>query len=362
MKKSLITMMAAAMMSPAFAGDATTDSFQVSQPSQDFKRLSGAVHVGLSTAYTIHGYVPTTKAVQGEGCGMGAIQLGYDFGKEGAWSYVGAVSYRAPFSGHTLYGNPQNVSRSYFASKFTSSPDALAAFYGNQDMLNGATNAWLAGDVNAAGGAVEAQYQASNRQMGYKNIENEFILRNGLKYTRSMWNVSFGHDLVQGGIAGVVAKHFDGEDHSRMQQAWVNAEITPVAWFSADVNVARTFDTVAGWWIEAHARLKAPIIGSPEDIKVAGILELGGSFTDGFYKYHHNACDNGVQAYWVKLSTPWFVNEAKNFILTPSVSFNWLGNGGRQANKQSHAKAFGENFVPFRDFAIVGDITATYKF
>lgn len=351
MKKSLITLMAAAMMSPAFAGDATTDSFQVSQPSQDFKRLSGAVHVGAATAYTLHGYVPTTEVVQGEGCGMGAIQLSYDFGKEGAWSYMGAISYRAPMSGHTLYGNPQNISRSYFAGKLAGTP------------LEPYAGAWLAGDTTAAGGAaVEAQYQAKNKQMGYKNIENEFILRNGLKYTRNLWNVSFGHDLIQGGIAGVVAKHFDGEDHSRMQQGWVNAEITPVAWFSADVNVARTFDTVAGWWIEAHARFKAPVIGSPEDIKVAGILEFGGSFTDKFYKYHHNACDNGVQAYWVKLSTPWFVNEAKNFILTPSVSFNWLGNGGRQANKQSHAKAFGDRYVPFRDFAIVGDITATYKF
>lgn len=361
MKKSLITMMAAAMMSPAFAGDATTDSFQVSQPSQDFKRLSGAVHLGAATAYTIHGYVPTTKVVQGEGCAMGAIQLGYDFGKEGAWSYVGAVSYRAPFSGHTLYGNPDTLNRSYFASQFKSSPDALAAFGGSQTALNGATDAWLAGSTAGYAAGVEAEYQ-KKKQMGYKNIENEFILRNGLKYTRSMWNVSFGHDLIQGGIAGVVAKHFDGENHSRMQQAWVNGEITPVAWFSADVNVARTFDTVAGWWIEAHARFKAPIIGSPEDIKVAGILEFGGSFTDKFYKYHHNACDNGVQAYWVKLSTPWFVNEAKNFILTPSVSFNWLGNGGRQANKQSHAKVFGDNYTPFRDFAIVGDITATYKF
>ena len=355
MKKSLITMMAAAMMSPAFAGDATTDSFQVSQPSQDFKRLSGAVHVGLATAYTIHGYVPTTKAVQGEGCGMGAIQLGYDFGKEGAWSYVGAVSYRAPMSGHTLYGNP-TMTREQFAGVMAHKYPALA-----QGLPTDYSQAAFQGTDLPVVGNLEDAYQA-NKKMGYKNIENEFILRNGLKYTRSMWNVSFGHDLVQGGIAGVVAKHFDHENHSRMQQAWVNAEITPVAWFSADVNVARTFDTVAGWWVEAHARLKAPIIGSPEDIKVAGILELGGSFTDGFYKYHHNACDNGVQAYWVKLSTPWFVNEAKNFILTPSVSFNWLGNGGRQANKQSHAKAFGENFVPFRDFAIVGDITATYKF
>ena len=163
MKKSLITMMAAAMMSPAFAGDATTDSFQVSQPSQDFKRLSGAVHVGAATAYTIHGYVPTTEAVQGEGCGMGAIQLSYDFGKEGAWSYVGAVSYRAPMSGHTLYGNPDNLSRSYFASQFTSSPDALAAFGGDQNLLNTATAAWLAGQTNAANGAVEAQYQERGR-------------------------------------------------------------------------------------------------------------------------------------------------------------------------------------------------------
>lgn len=362
MKKSLITMMAAALMSPAFAGDATTDSFQVSQPSQDFKRLSGAVHVGGGTAYTCHGYVPTTEVVQGEGYGMGAIQLAYDFGKEGAWSYVGAISYKAPFSGHTLYGNPQNISRSYFANQFASSPDAIGQLGGAANAA-GAANAWLAGDTTSPTyNAVEAEYNERNQAMGYKNIENEFILRNGLKYTRQMWNTSFGYDFIQGGIAGVVAKHFDHEKHSRMQQVWVNGEITPVAWFSADVNVARTFDTMHGWWVEAHARFKAPIIGSPEDITVAGILEFGGSFTDSFYKYRHNACDNGVQAYWVKLSTPWFVNEAKNFILTPSVSFNWLGNGGRQANKQSHAKAFGERYQPFRDFAIVGDITATYKF
>ncbi len=344
-------MMAAAMMSPAFAGEATTDTFQTSQ---DFKRLSGAVHVGAATAYTIHGYVPTTEAVQGEGCGMGAIQLGYDFGKEGAWSYVGAVTYRAPMSGHTLYGRPQTLSPNGYLDA-ANKQLAAAGLPGYAD--------WTTPHP-VLGNSAEQAYEngGKNHDMGYKNIENEFILRNGLKYTRNLWNVSFGHDFIQGGIAGVVAKHFDGENHSRMQQAWVNGEITPVAWFSADVNVARTFDTVSGWWVEAHARFKAPIIGSPEDIKVAGILEFGGSFTDGFYKYHHNACDNGVQAYWVKLSTPWFVNEAKNFILTPSVSFNWLGNGGRQANKQSHAKAFGERYVPFRDFSIVGDITATYKF
>ncbi len=340
-------MMVAALAGTSFAGDASTvDSYQVSE----FNRLSGAVHVGVGTAYTLHGYVPTRTAVQGEGVGMGAIQLGYDFGKQGAWSYTGAISYKAPFSGHTLYGNPNTLTREGFAS------------------VAGLPEPAMWGAVEAKkqlpAGSLEAKYQASkNVEMGAKNIENEFLIRNGLKYTQNVWNVSFGHDFVHGGIAGVVAKHFDNESQSRMQQVWVNGEITPVAWFSADMNIARTFDTIDGWWFEWHARFKAPVVGTPEDIKVAGILEFGLSATSQFYSPSHNACDNGLQAYWVKLSTPWFVNEAKNFILTPSVSFNWLARGGRQANTQSHAKVYyGSQYVPFRDFAVIGDITATYKF
>ncbi|MBQ9830436.1 MAG: hypothetical protein IJO38_08850 [Akkermansia sp.] len=320
MKKSLITMMAAAMMSTAFAGEATTDTYQVTQQ-PDFKRLSGAVHIGAGTAYTCHGYVPTRAVVQGEGMGMAAVQLGYDFGKESFWSYTGAISYKAPFSGHTLYGNPSK-------------------------------------QIPGLG----VTFDMKTAKDSTLNIENEFIFRNGLKYTRNMWNTGFGYDFIHGGIPGVVAKHFDGERQSRMQQVWWNTEITPVAWFSADMNVARTFDTIDGWWFEWHARFKAPIIGSPEDITVAGILEFGLSATSQFYSPKHNACDNGLQAYWVKLSTPWFVNEEKSFILTPSVSFNWLGRGGRQANTQSEAKAFGPQYTPFRDFAVVGDLTATYKF
>ncbi len=312
MKKSLITMMAAALMSTtAFAGEATTDSFTT--PSQDFKRFSGALHVGGGTAYTLHGYVPTTEVVQGEGYAMGALQVAYDFGRESFWSYNGALSYKAPFSGHTLYG----------------------------------------GTVRTPLGVADIPDM---------NIENEIILRNGLKYTRELWNTGFGYDFIHGGIPGVVAKHFDNERQSRMQQVWVNGEITPVAWFSADVNLARTFDTIDGWWLEAHARFKAPIIGTPEDIKVAGILELGISATHQFYDESHNACDNGIQAYWVKLSTPWFMNEAKNIILTPSVSFNWLGRGGRQANKRAELRRFNDSYTPFRDFAVVGDLTLTYKF
>ena len=345
MKKSLITMMAA-LMGVAYAGETTVIT---TTTTQDFKRLSGAVHVGGGTAYTCHGYVPTTTVVQGEGYGMGALQLGYDFGKEGAWSYTGALSYKAPISGHTLYGNPQTITREYFATAAgLPAPSQWAQ-----------TEAYL----GYPEGTIESQYQANkDHPMGAKNIENEFIVRNGLKYTRNLWNVSFGHDYIHGGIAGVVAKHFDGQKDSKMQQVWGNFEVTPVAWFSADLNCARTFDTVQGWWFEAHARLKAPIIGSPEDIKVAGILEYGMSWCANFYESLHNACSNGTQAFWLKLSTPWFVNEAKNFILTPSVSFNWLGKGGMKANEKSHAKAYGDQYTPFRNFAVVGDLTATYKF
>ena len=322
MKKSLITMMAAALMSAsAFAGDATTDSYQVSS-SQDFKRLSGAVHVGAGTAYTLHGYVVSRPVIQGEGYGMGAIQYNYDFGKEGFWSYTGAISYKAPFSGHTLYGAPTTVV--------------------NHPLL-------------PPGYTME-------RPMGEKNVENEFIVRNGLKHTKQYWNVTMGHDYSHGGIPGVVAKHFDHQKDSKMQQVFTTFEVTPVAWFSADLNVARTFDTVQGWWFEAHARLKAPIIGTPEDITVAGIFEYGMSWCADFYDSAHNACSNGTQAFWLKLSTPWFVNDEKNIILTPAVSCNWLGKGGMKANEKSEAKAYGYHYKPFRNFAVVGEITATYKF
>lgn len=353
MKKSLITMMAA-LMGVAYAGETTVTPVTTTQ---DFKRLSGAVHVGAGTAYTLHGYVVSRPVIQGEGYGMGAVQIGYDFGKEGAWSYVGALSYRAPFSGHTLYGNPQTITRDYFASAagipLTPGSEAWNTTPCVPVTINGQ-------EVNIT---PEQAYQAKkDHPMGAKNVENEFIVRNGLKYTRQYWNVTFGHDYIHGGIPGVIAKHFDGQKDSKMQQIWTNFEVTPVAWFSADLNCARTFDTVQGWWFEAHARLKAPIIGTPEDIKVAGILEYGMSWTANFYDSAHNACSNGTQAFWLKLSTPWFVNEEKSFILTPSVSCNWLGKGGMKANEKSHAKAYGDQYKPFRNFAVVGDLTATYKF
>lgn len=353
MKKSLITMMAA-LMGVAYASETTVTPVTTTQ---DFKRLSGAVHVGAGTAYTLHGYVVSRPVIQGEGYGMGAVQLGYDFGKEGAWSYTGALSYKAPFSGHTLYGNPQTITRDYFASAAGIPIAPGSAAWNTVPCIPATVNG---NDVKVT---PEQAYQAKKHHpMGAKNVENEFIVRNGLKYTRQYWNVTFGHDYIHGGIPGVIAKHFDGEKDSKMQQLWTTFEVTPVAWFSADLNVARTFDTVQGWWFEAHARLKAPIIGTPEDIKVAGILEYGMSWAANFYESSHNACSNGTQAFWLKLSTPWFVNEAKNFILTPAVSCNWLGKGGMKANEKSHAKAYGDQYKPFRNFAVVGDLTATYKF
>lgn len=359
-------MMATALLSAAtFAS--TTDSYQASQTSQDFKRLSGALHVGAGTAYTLHGYVVSRPAVQGEGYGMGAVQIAYDFGRESFWSYAGGISYKCPFSGHTLYGQP-TMSRDQFATQMPRTTFAQLAS-AQKGIPSTLTAAWANGQLPAGyaqiGAALDAAYEEAyqkNKKMPYKNIEDEFIIRNSVKYTRPLWNVAFGHDFIHGGIPGVVAKHFDGNDESRMQQFFTNFEVTPVAWFSADLNVARTFDTINGWWFEAHARFKAPLIGTPEDIILAGILEYGMSWTANFYNSNHNACSNGTQAFWLKFATPWFATEDKSFIITPAVSFNWLGKGGMKANERSHAKVFGNQYKPFRNFAVVGDLTVTYKF
>jgi hypothetical protein len=46
------------------------------------------------------------------------------------------------------------------------------------------------------------------------------------------------------------------------------------------------------------------------------------------------------------------------------VSFNWLGEGGLQANHDSEFKHYTENssMVPFREHGVVGGVSLTYKF
>ncbi len=171
-----------------------------------------------------------------------------------------------------------------------------------------------------------------------------------------------GHQFTHGGLLGVMAKHFRGQGASNTNEVFLSPEWTPTKWFAAGVTTRYSFQGIIGWWFEPYVTFKAPIIGTPEDVKVAGILTLAMSATADYFNYGDFACANGSQAFWVKLSTPWFVTD--NFVLTPSVSFNWLGHGGMEANTISHIKKASRNVnnIPFRNFGVVGSLSATFTF
>ncbi len=280
--------------------------------------VSGSLTTGVSTAYTGRGYVPSTKVAMGEGAGMTALKL--NFTNDSKWSLHSTLAYTYVMSGHTLYGG----------AKF------------------GPHTGPLAGHL-----------------MPEKNIENEFIVATELRYTfNDQFNIGFGHDFVHGGMLGIMAKHFADQGASVVNEFFLKPTYSPYKWL--DLSVAARYSTqgVRGWWFEPSVTFKAPIIGTPEDTKVAALLGFHMSATGDYFQDYHGACANGSQAWWIKLSTPWFMTEEKDLILTPSVSFNWLGKGAIRANKHSeYAKYTGNaSYVPFRNFAVVGSVMLTYKF
>ena len=167
---------------------------------------------------------------------------------------------------------------------------------------------------------------------------------------------------MRGCIRVVLSKHYRDNGASVVNEAFVKAELTPTKWFSAGLTTRYSFMNVEGWWFEPNITFKAPLIGTADDLKLAAILSFNSSLTMGYYKSKFNACKNGSQAYWIKLSTPWFAR--KNFIVTPGVSFNWLGKGAVKANERSEYREYtgDKTYVPFRNFAVVADITCTYTF
>lgn len=313
------TLIAAALLSaPVFAGtDATVTPVQ--EPAA--KKLSGSLTMAYGTNYEGRGYVVSHAVAQGDSVVMAALKTSYDIGQPGKWSIENTIAYKIPVSGHTLYGNPR---------------------VGGNPMLD------------AAG--------AAGMTIGQMNIENEFDVKTGLRYTAETWNVGFGHTFVHGGLLGVMAKHFRKQGASVVNEIYLAPEWTPYKWMALGCTMSNSFEGIQGYWFEPYATLKAPIVGSPEDIKVAGVLQLGATFSYGYFQPEHHACANGCQNVYVKFSTPWFIK--KNLILTPGVSFNWLGDGGIKANKYSKAKqATGNpNNVPFRNFGVVGTVALTYTF
>lgn len=356
-------LMATALMSmAAFATESTTvdPSLAPEQP-QPEKRLSGSLNAGYMTNYNGRGIVISHTVAEGDGAEFIALKYNYDFGKKSAWSLDGTIAYAIASSGHTMYGNPK-FSPEGFKAAGQSTGQLQAAF----DQYVGMQGAWnYASDAQKDAfmdGAYAQKVASGDTRIKQCNLENEFVVKTALKYTTEKFNVSFGHTFVHGGILGVMAKHYRNQGASVVNEFFIAPEWTPTRWLSAGCSFDYSCQGITGFWFEPYLRAKAPIIGTPEDVKLAGVLELAASFTQGYFEGYYGACTNGSQAYWVKLATPYFIKE--NLIFTPSVSFNWLGLGGVKANKRSHFKNYsGEHAnVPFRNFGVVGTFALTYTF
>ena len=360
MKVRYALLAVAALLSPAFAAETTPDAF-AGVPALSAKRVSGSLTAGYNTNYTGRGLVISHSVAEGDSSEFAALKLKYDVGKKDLLSFESTLAYTTVSSGHTLYGNPN-------ASYATVYGQAYQGYY--SQYYNGALDKGFSHDAatafastNAPGDAKKyADANYGKAKIKQANIENEFVVVTAMRYTRPKWNVAVGHDFIHGGLLGVMAKHYRDQGASCVNEVFITPAITPVPWFDASVTTRFSFQGITGWWFEPQANFKAPIIGTAEDVKVAGMLTFGLSATADYFSREYFACTNGVQAYWIKLSTPWFAS--KDLIITPSVSFNWAGRASIKANKMSEYRKYSgnPNNTPFRNFGVVGGISATYVF
>ncbi len=317
MKTRLSLLTAALFATQALAG---TPSLTVPtpEPVDTFKHFSGSFTLGAETNYVGRGLVATHAAEQGCGTETIALQTKYAVAQESPWSFENILAYKILSEGHTLYGSPEF------------------------------------GPAYQAHGKVGPIKQC--------NMENEFAVVTAAHYTQDRWNVSFGHRFVHGGILGVMAKHYRDQGASVVNEVFVKPEWTPAKWLAVGCTASYSFQGITGWWYEPYVTLKARILGTEEKTELAALCTFGMSATENYFSPEYVACANGAQAFWIKLSTPWFATD--NLIITPSVSFNWCGDGAIKANKVSEFRKYTQNdkYVPFRNFAVVGGISATYRF
>lgn len=355
MKVRYALLAVAALLTPAFAADSTDPLAGV--PSVSAKRLSGALSVGYATNYSGRGYVISHSVAEGDSSEFAALHFTYDVGSKSLWTIESTLAYTVVTSGHTLYGNPT------FGPRISHAAGQAAGM----QVVNGMLDAGADPAVAAIQGEQMAEQVAKGMQntpVKQANIENEFVVATAFKYTRPYWNVSFGHDFVHGGLLGVMAKHYRKQSASCVNEVFITPVVTPTKWLEVGVTTRYSFQGITGWWFEPYASVKAPIIGTPEDVKLAGVLTLGMTATADYFQSYYFACQNGSQNFWIKLATPYFVNASKSLIITPSVSFNWLGKGAIKANAKSEYRHYSENAsnVPFRNFGVVGSVSCTYLF
>ncbi len=348
MKVRYALLAAAALLTPAFAG--TSAAVQVTEAAAPAKRLSGLISLGYDSNYTGRGYVVSHSVAQGDSVLNSAVKLNYDLGQPGKWTLGSTIAYMAPCSGHTLYGNP-TIGEGYAAGILESQYGIPVGTPSDTVLPNGATY----------GQMLEG---AKQNRIGERNIENQFTIITEAKYasTTEKWNVAFGHNYTHGGLLGVMVKHYVKRGASCVNELFVTPEWTPHKAVAVGMKTSYSMSGLTGWWFEPYVTVKAPIVGTPQDPKLVGVVTVGATMAADIFADSYSACGNGLQAVFIKLSTPWFVTD--NFILTPSVSFNWLGCGGNDANRRSEVRHATEDttMIPFKNFGVVAGVSATYTF
>lgn len=337
MKKTLSYIVSLCALSVSSAADVS--SFD-SLPALSSKRLSGSLTIGYDTLANDRGVVLSHSVLGGDGSPIGALKYNYDFGKQGKWSFDGMVYFRDVTSAHRLYSNPnfgEAFAQGYVHQKYPMLPVGSPAY----------------------NDAVQKMTQTPVKQA---NAESQWVLQNGMKYTEDKWNVAFGHSFIRGGVLGVFAKHFRRQGASTLNEFFITPEWTPAPWFSLGCSVRYSAAGITGWWFLPELTLKAPLYKQGDTVKLAAVAKFCMASTSDYFDNTDSACNNGSQAYYCKLTMPWFVDE--HWVLTPGVGFHWLGKGAIYVNKRSsYAIATGNpTYVPFRNFAVVGSIMATYRF
>ena len=344
MKVRYALLAVAALASQSFAGTPTIVAPAVDAaaglkaPKLCSKNLSGSLTVGADTNYVGRGLVISHSVAEGDSSEFAALKLNYGLDKKKTWSIDSTLLYKAVSSGHTLYG----------PAPYNKINAARAAYEAAQEAANGLP----AGSLEGVAGRIRR-----------KNIENEFAVVTAGRYSQSWGSVTFGHKYVHGGLLGAMAKHFRQQSASSVNEVFVAPTFTPAKWLETGVTVSYSFQGIQGWWVEPYLTLKAPVFGEPQkDNSMVAMLTFGMSATINYFQSCHIACANGPQAWWIKLATPYFLTQ--NLIITPSVSFNWLGTGGQKANSVAELKNGLKDgtLVPFRNFAVVGGLSATYTF
>lgn len=294
MKARYFLLAAAALVTQAFAGTPTIVAPALDgtlpckkAPMLSAKRLSGSLTAGYASNYTCRGLVASHAMVQGDSTEYISADLSYDIGREGFFTIENHTAYTVISSGHKLMGVPG------------------------------------------------------------VNIENEFVLENSLRYTRKYAFASLGHQFTHGGLLGSQIKHGKGEGASALNEVFVTVGVTPLSWLEIGVKASYAFDGLKGWWFEPYAKGSWTLIGTGEKPTLEGVVMAGFTATTGNFGEYAVQSD-GVQSWWIAAALPWHLTES--LVLTPIVSFNWLGEGAQNTGNL------------FRNHAIVASVNATYIF